>query len=128
MHIKLLPHNYKIIAFFVGLISFIFLIINHFDEQLLEVKYLDPIGRPVFIIALLVMSFSREKRETNDLNSLRLKHLKGAVIFGAVMQIFQQVEAILFSVRDESYYSGFEIISLILVFYLITYNFGKYSQ
>lgn len=59
MHVKLLPHNYKIIAFFVGLISFIFLIINHFDEQLLEMKYLGTIGRPVFIIALLVMSFSR---------------------------------------------------------------------
>ena len=128
MQIKLIPHYFKFIGLFLGLITFILLMVDHFEIYLIEVSFLNPIIRSVFLLALLMMCFSYEKQETSKLNDLRLEHLKSALIFGTFMLLFQQIESILFSSYNDAFYSGFELMSLVLIFYLFTYNLTRYFR
>lgn len=127
MRVKLLPHYYKNIGFLVALVTFILLVFSHFNEDIHYLKTLVAVGKPVFLISLLIMAFAQDKQETDDLDKLRFKHLKDAIVFVTSVLIINQIVS-LFTGNYGPFYTGNELLSFLLIIYLIHYNFSRFMR
>ena len=82
----------------------------------------------LLLISLLFIAFAKEKNDSEELNKIRLEKLKQSIIFGAVVLIFDSISDLAFDKGDMDMKTGYEIILMVLFFYLITYNLRKYNH
>ena len=127
---NLLPNYFKKIGLIFGSLSIIFLISNLSYPDLVQsnqqlVKW---IFKDLLLISLLLIAFAKEKNESEQLNKIRFEKLKQSVLFGGVVLIFDSISELAFDKGDMDMKTGYEIVLMILFFYLITYNLRKYNH
>ncbi len=126
---NLLPNYFKKIGLITGILSFIFLILVQFNQDwdfvLIKQEVFKWIFKDLFLISLLFVSFSKEKSETDQIYKLRFQRLKQSVIFGGAVLILDSISELVFNYGDIVMKSGYEIMLMILFFYIVTFNFGK---
>ena len=127
---NLLPNYFKKIGLIFGSLSIIFLISNLSYPDLIQsnqqlVKW---IFKDFLLISLLLIAFAKEKNESEQLNKIRFEKLKQSVLFGGVVLIFDSISELAFDKGDMDMKTGYEIVLMILFFYLITYNLRKYNH
>lgn len=132
MRIKenLLPNYFKIIGLVVAILSAALLWFMYANPESLPFTHLEIqkwIVKDMLLVSLLFMIFSREKKESQKIKMLRLDKAKRALIFGALLLIFDSVREMIFFDGKFEMKSGFELIVLILVFYLLVFLLRKYN-
>ena len=129
MNDRLLPNQYKLIAFVIFIISIIAFILKIplADLVQLEQARITWIIKDIILISLLVITFSKDKNETQKITDLRVRELSGAVIFGGFLLIIQSIQEILFWDGHYEIEDGFEIMVAILLYYIIVFNIKKHK-
>ena len=129
MNEKLLPHQYKIIAYLTGIIGIITFILKYPIGELIQLEQarIGWIIKDIILISLLVITFSKDKNETKKIKDLRLQELREAVIFGGFILIVQSVQEIIFWDGHYEIEDGFEIMVAILLYYIVVFNIKKYK-
>lgn len=129
MNERLLPNQYKIIAFITGIIGFIAFILKHPLGEFVQLEQarIGWIIKDIILISLLVITFSKDKNETQKVKDLRVQELRGAVIFGGFILIVQSVQEIIFWDGHYEIEDGFEIMVAILLYYMVVFNIKKYK-
>ena len=125
--ILLLPNRVKWIGFSTAAISILAIALAFFfAEQIgIDKEIVFSIGKIFFLMSLLFLVFSEEKEESELLRKLRLKHLTSAILFSGLILIIDSLWE-LFSITDgKNTKSGMEILIIILLYYLILFNFHK---
>lgn len=125
----LLPNYSKKIALTLGVISLIVLIINFSVGKIepIEPNLVAYICKIIFLVSLLILVFSKEKRETKQINVLRLQQLRSAVGFGVVVIVLDSISEIIFWDGHIEMKSGYTILILIHLYYLFFFTFQKYK-
>lgn len=126
---KLLPNHYKKIGLIIAFLSLLLLITNIIDQDLVKLKQenIDWILKDIFLVSLLLMAFAREKLENTKLAEIRYEKLKQSVIFGGFVLIMDSLLQVIANYQMIQMKGGFHIMVMILLFYLITFNFRKYN-
>lgn len=129
MNENLLPNYFKKIGIITGIASIIFLILFHFySEQLsfsLNQDIIKWILKDIFLISLLLISFTKEKIETEKIYKIRFQRLKQSVIFGGAVLILDSISELSFNIGEIEMKSGYEIMVMITLFYIVTFHFEK---
>ena len=121
----LLPSYFKIISFVITGLALISAIIS-FNEQLnLNPNIFLPLGKYLFLLALVFFSFSREKNEEKSFNQLRLKCLISAIIFANIFFLFNTFMELFKSVEHREFMSAFEVLLIFHVYYLVSFYYYK---
>jgi uncharacterized protein YacL len=126
---KLLPNYYKNIGLTLAAISIVLLMTNIAYQQLndLNQESIDWILKDIFLISLLMIAFAKEKIENEKIIELRYNKLKQSVIFGGFVLIMDSLLQIIANYEVFEMKEGFLIMTMILLFYIITFNFRKYN-
>ena len=126
---KLLPNYYKQIGLILAAISIVLLMTNIAYQQLndLNQESIDWILKDIFLISLLMIAFAKEKVENERIIALRYNKLKQSVIFGGFVLVMDSLLQIIANYEVFKMKEGFIIMTMILLFYLITFNFRKYN-
>ena len=129
MKVALLPNYFKKIGVAAGILSLIFYIIFGTNHEMIPLAY-DPeiiswITKDLIVVALLFIAFSKEKKQYKDLNTLRFERLKQSMIFGVVILIFDSISDIIFNPEEIDVKNGYEVVIMILFFYIVTFHFEK---
>jgi len=129
MNDRLLPSQYKIIAIIIFIISVIAFILKYpiGDFVQLEQARINWIIKDIILISLLVITFSKDKNETQKVKELRIRELSGAVLFGGFLLIIQSIQELIFWNGQYEIEDGFEIMVAILLYYIILFNIKKYK-
>lgn len=125
---NLLPTYFKKIGLILGLAFFTLLLLSHFypEQNLFFINHLKAewIIKDMFLLSLFFIAFSKEKNETNNMLQLRFRKLKESVLFGGVLIFYDSISIFGYG-NDEHLKSGFEILVLIMLFFIITFNLKK---
>ncbi|WP_300441973.1 hypothetical protein [Christiangramia sp.] len=129
MNDRLLPNQYKLIAFVIFIISIIAFILKIplADLVQLEQARMSWIIKDIVLISLLIITFSKDKNETQKVQNLRVQELRGAVIFGGFILLIHSIQEILFWDGRYQIEDGFELMIAILLYYIIVFNVKKYK-
>jgi hypothetical protein len=129
MNERLLPNYYKKIAFITGIIGVIAFILKFplGDFVQLEQPRIDWILKDIILISLLIITFSKDKNETEKVKNLREQELRSAVIFGGFLLIINSIQEIFFWDGNYEIEDGFEIMVAILLYYIIVFNIKKHK-
>ena len=124
---KSTPNYFKKIGFILACLSFLFLFINHFNPDLIETneELIKWIFKDILLISLLYIAFGNCKNESKNLIKLKFKALKSAFLIGAGILIFESITEMAFNKGGIDVKSGYEIVVIILVLYLINYYWSK---
>lgn len=124
---KLLPNTYKKVAFAFGILALAALVFIYPLAEILEFQEirLNRIIKDLFLISLVVMVFSKEKKETEAVDLLRLKVLKEAVGFAVFILLLESLQEIIFWNGEYEPETGHEIITAMLLFHLVVFNLKK---
>lgn len=122
----LLPKRFKMLGLSTAIVAILAIAVSFlFAEQIgIDRSILLNIGKLLFLFGLLFLSFSKEKEESPRLKKLRLKNLTAAIIFGSVMTALDLLWNLVYR-SDLEPKSGYEILVMILVYYLVLFNFNK---
>lgn len=123
----LLPVHFKKIASVLAILSFLVLTINHFNSEFfgLDEHVVEWGSKNGLLIFLLIIAFGKGRNESKDLNQLKFKSLKSAVLLAAGILIFESLVEAIFSKDDMDIKSGYEILFFILMFYFINFYWTK---
>jgi hypothetical protein len=127
---KLLPNYSKKIALTIGIISIFSLIFNYFlGSNLIEIEpiIIEWTFKNIFLVSLLVLVFSKEKTESKEINTIRFQQLRNAVGFGVFIIVMDSLSEIIFWNGNFEMKSGFRIMIMILLYYLILFSYKKYN-
>ncbi|WP_405199124.1 hypothetical protein [Christiangramia sp. LLG6405-1] len=129
MNDRLLPNQYKLIAFVIFIISILAFILKIplADLVQLEQARMSWIIKDIVLISLLIITFSKDKNETQKIQNLRVQELRGAVIFGGFILLIHSIQEILFWDGRYQIEDGFELMIAILLYYIIVFNVKKYK-
>ena len=121
---NLLPNKYQKIGLILGIISILVLIPYYFDLEFLISKNLaiKDIFKNILLTSILLIAFSKEKHETDQTKKIRLDSLKRAILFGGLILILESVLKLILDSTNFGIRSGYEIMVLILLFYLIIFK------
>jgi hypothetical protein len=126
---NLLPNYFKKIGLITGIISFILLILIHFYSEQISFssnqEIIKWIIKDIILISLLFISFAKEKNETEKIFKIRFQRLKQSVIFGGAVLILDSISELAFNNGEIEMKSGYEIMIMIILFYVVTFNFEK---
>lgn len=126
---KLLPNYFKKIGLITAITSFILLILIYFYSEQISFSFNQEIIKWIFkdiiLISLFFISFAKEKNETEKIYKLRFQGLKQSVIFGGVVLILDSISEIVFNNGEIEMKSGYEIMIMISLFYIVAFNFEK---
>ncbi|APG59902.1 hypothetical protein [Christiangramia salexigens] len=127
---KLLPHSVKNIALISLLILGIIWLTGFTPAAIFELESENALWvlKDLFLLCLLLLSFSKEKQESEAVRSLRYKKLAGAVIFAALSISLGSLYSLIIGSGIYKQVSGYEILVILLIFYLLTFNFAKFNQ
>ena len=123
----LLPHYYKKVGLSLFALSLIGFTLNLFYSDVISIdpQLLKWIFKDVLLIALLFIAFSREKEESEHLNTIRFEKLKDSVLVGGVFILLDSISELVFYDGNLDMSSGYKILIVMLLYYIITYNFKK---
>lgn len=129
MNDRLLPNQYKIFAVVIFLISIIAFILKNPIADLIQLEQarISWIIKDLSLISLLIITFSKDKNETDKVRDLRVQELRGAVIFGGLILVINSIQEIIFWDGRYQIEDGFEIMVIILLYYIIVFNIKKYK-
>ncbi|MFV9482315.1 hypothetical protein ACNI3T_00680 [Christiangramia sp. ASW11-125] len=129
MNDRLLPNQYKLIAFVIFIISIIAFILKIplADLVQLEQARMSWIIKDIVLISLLIITFSKDKNETQRVQNLRVQELIGAVIFGGFILLIHSIQEILFWDGRYQIEDGFELMIAILLYFIVVFNVKKYK-
>ncbi len=124
---KLLPNYYKRIGLIFGSLSLIFLITNFFTQEFLNInqEIIEWILKDLLLISLLLITFTREKVESEKVMEIRYHKLKQSILFGGSVLILDSILELFSHYEKMEMKSGYHIMIMILLFYLVTFNFRK---
>lgn len=122
----LLPSRFKMLGLSTAAVAILAIAVSFlFAEEIgIDKGILLNIGKLLFLFGLLFASFSKEKKESLHLKKLRLKNLTSAIIFGSVMTGLDLLWKLVYR-SDLETKSGYEILVMILIYYLLLFNFNK---
>jgi len=121
----LLPSYFKIISLVI-IGSAITLALLSLNEQLnLDPNIFLPLGKYLFLLALVFFSFSKEKNEEKSFNQLRLKCLIPAIIFANIFFLFETFMELFKSVEHREFMSAFEVLLIFQIYYLVSFYYYK---
>lgn len=83
------------------------------------------IVKDLIFICLLFIAFAKEQKETEEIRKLRYEKLKRAVLFGGIILLFSSFSDLIFDFENIDQKSGYEIMVVVLLFYIATFNFEK---
>ena len=121
----LLPSYFKIISFVITGLALISAIISFNDQLNLDPNIFLPLGKYLFLLALVFFSFSREKNEQKSFNQLRLKCLIPAIIFANIFFLFETFMELFKSVEHREFMSAFEVLLIFHIYYLVSFYYYK---
>lgn len=127
---KLLPNYFKKIALTIGIISIFTLIFNYFlgfNIKEIEPTILEWIIKNIFLVSLLVLIISKEKTESQKINTIRFQQFRDAVGFGVFVIVLDSLSEIIFWDGNYEMKSGFTIMVMVLLYYLIIFTYKKYN-
>lgn len=124
---NLLPNYFKKIGLLFSLLSLTFLIINLFYPDLIQShnELLKWIFKDIFLISLLLIAFTKEKDESAEMTNIRNENFKKSLLFGGAVLILDSISELSFNIGEIEMKSGYEIMIMILLFYLFTFNYKK---
>lgn len=125
----LLPNYFKKVGLIVGFILLTSLLVIHFYPEQISVsqnqEIIKWIIKDLILISLLLISFSKEKNDTDQIYKIRFQKLKQSVIFGGAVLILDLISEILYNNDNIEVKSGYEIMVMITLFYIVTFNFER---
>ena len=121
----LLPPYFKIISFAITALALISAIISFNKKLNLDPNIFLPLGKYLFLLALVFFSFSREKNEEKIFNQLRLKCLISAIIFANIFFLFNTFMELPESVEHREFMSAFEVLLIFHIYYLVSFYYYK---
>ncbi|MBE7640789.1 hypothetical protein GUB10_10630 [Salegentibacter sp. BLCTC] len=121
----LLPPYFKIISFAITALALISAIISFNEKLNLDPNIFLPLGKYLFLLALVFFSFSREKNEEKNFNQLRLKCLISAIIFANIFFLFNTFMELPESVKHREFMSAFEVLLIFHIYYLVSFYYYK---
>lgn len=121
----LLPPYFKIISFAITALALISAIISFNEKLNLDPNIFLPLGKYLFLLALVFFSFSREKNEEKIFNQLRLKCLISAIIFANIFFLFNTFMELPESVEHREFMSAFEVLLIFHIYYLVSFYYYK---
>lgn len=126
----LFPTYLKKIAIVLAVLSFLFIVINHFNSNLIQSdeQFIVWIFKDILLILLLIIAFAKDNNESKELNELKFKALKNAFLVGAGIWVFESIMELAFSKGDMDMKSSYEILVIILVLYFINFYWSKANQ
>lgn len=83
------------------------------------------IVKDLIFICLFIIAFAKEQKETKEIRKLRSDKLKRAILFGGVIILFDSFSNLIFDFENIDLKSRYEIIVIVLLFYIVTFNFQK---
>lgn len=125
----LLPNYFKKVGLIVGFILLTSLLVIHFYPEQISVsqnqEIIKWIIKDLILISLLLISFSKEKNDTDQIYKIRFQKLKQSVIFGGAVLILDLISEIIYNNDNIEVKSGYEIMVMITLFYIVTFNFER---
>jgi len=121
----LLPSYFKIISFVIAGLALTSVIISFNTQLNLDPKIFLPLGKYLFLLAMVFFSFSREKNEERSFNQLRLKCLIPAIIFANIFFLFETFMELFKSVEHREFMSAFEVLLIFHIYYLVSFYYYK---
>ncbi|MFV8226471.1 hypothetical protein [Christiangramia aquimixticola] len=132
MKVKLLPNSFKLIGLIIGSLAVVAFLATEFFIQLHKTlmygEVLQWIFKDLILLSLLMICFSKEKRENDKLIPIRFKHLKNAFVFGCLYWLIDSIWALIFSESPDQMIDAHEILVLIILFYSINFNLREYNN
>ena len=129
MKVTLLPNYFKKIGLITGFLAFVSFVVFDLAYGTIPFSYdrelVSFICKDLIVVSLLFIAFANEKEHVKNLNSLRFEKLKQAIIFGAVILIYDSISEIIFRREEMAMESGYEIMITSLLFYIVTFHFEK---
>ncbi len=123
----LLPNYFKIIAYVIAGLAIILPLLS-FNEQLnLDQNIFIPLGKYLFLLALVFFSFSKEKNETASYRELRLKCLPSAIIFANIFFLLESILELFYSAENREFISAFEVLLIFHIYYLASFYYCKHK-
>ena len=125
--LRLLPHIYKRIGLMISAITSVLLLLPLFTVDLFysDLAYVEFGLKTVLLISLLMMVFARDKKESDELNLIRYDKLKRSLLFVAGWFIIESLLDTFILEKNQSSISGYEMLIILLLFYLVIYNFRQ---
>jgi cbb3-type cytochrome oxidase subunit 3 len=121
----LLPSYFKIISFVIAGLALTSVIISFNTQLNLDPNIFLPLGKYLFLLAMVFFSFSREKNEERSFNQLRLKCLIPAIIFANIFFLFETFMELFKSVEHREFMSAFEVLLIFHIYYLVSFYYYK---
>lgn len=122
---KLLPTYYKTIAYVIAGIAIILAILSYYAQLNLNKAIFIPLAKYLFLLALTFFSFSKEENERPGYNEIRLKNLISGIAIISLFFLFDAAMDLFSSIENRENKTGFEILMLFHIYYLITFQRDK---
>lgn len=123
--VSLLPNYFKIIAYVIAG-SALTLPLLSFNERLnLDQNIFIPLGKYLFLLALVFFSFSKMKNETARCGDLRLKCLPSAIIFVSIFYLFKSFIELFKPVEHRELMTAYEVLLIFHIYYSVSFYYYK---
>ena len=111
----------------ISAITSVLLLLPLFTVELFynDLAYVEFGLKTVLLISLLMMVFARDKKESDELNLIRYDKLKRSLLFFAGWFIIESLLDTFILEKNQSSISGYEMLIILLLFYLVIYNFRQ---
>ncbi|MUP44693.1 hypothetical protein E0K83_02910 [Gramella sp. BOM4] len=125
----LLPNYFKKIGLIAGSLLFIAFVIifalGELGSTEINLDLLGQIVKDLILVCLFFIAFGKETRETEAIKKLRYDKLMKALLFGGLILLFDSISNLVFDRNHEVLKSGYEIMVVVLLFYIATFNFNS---
>lgn len=124
------PYYVKIVSLFLipialGLIIFSENLSTNFQT---DKELLSWIFKTLFFIALVLLSFSKEKNENEKLKSIRYRYAVQAIMFGIFLIFYHLISEFIYWDGTVELDDEYNLMTAILIFYLFLFHFRRRNK
>lgn len=98
-------------------------IYSHTEKELLSWIF-----KSLFLLALVLLSFSKEKNESEKLKLVRYRYAVQAIIFGIFLTFYHLISEFIYWDGSVELDSEYHIMTAILLFYLFLFHFRRRNK
>lgn len=91
----------------------------------IEKELLSWIFKTLFFIALVLLSFSKEKKESEKLKLVRYRYVVQAIMFSVILILYHLILEFIAWDGHVELESGYNIMTFLLLFYLLPFHFRR---
>lgn len=113
--LKLLPSNFKTIAFVLMFISILFITLSKSEVITIDKEMIKTISKSGFLISLLLLALTKSKIEDELTLKIRLKAFAASFIYGVVIVIVEPFVNLLFG---DNFLSDMGVTELLITMFL----------